>query len=238
MTASLSLAMISDTHGNYDPARCGEVDLFLHAGDLCRERGNEAEFCTAVNWIKQVKARHRIVVAGNHDTFLYEHPRQAEARLGAAGITYLRDALIEIDGIRIYGTPWTEELFGYSFELPEDELIRKWQQIPTDVDILITHIPPLSVLDRVKAGNHQGSASLARRLVDVKPLLHLFGHIHESYGCLQRENGWSVNAAIGMFPDERRLPFFARVVANNNKNRSIEPWTYKAFAEPEKQPVG
>ena len=223
MATTLSLAMISDTHGNYDADLCGEVDLFLPAGDLCRDRGNEMELRAAIAWISQVKARYRIVISGNHDTFLYERPRDAEAMLAEAGIIYLRDKSIEIEGIKIYGSPWTEARFGFSFELSKGELIEKWREIPPDVDILITHTPPLGVLDLATAQDHQGCEFLGQRLVEIKPRLHLFGHIHESYGCLLGANHWSVNAAIGLFPAEDRLPIFAKFYGDNGKSIMVRP---------------
>lgn len=64
--------------------------------------------------------------------------------------------------------------------LAGDLLAQRWAQIPEDTDILITHGPPLGFGDRVDSGEHVGCEDLLRRVQQVRPKLHLFGHIHES----------------------------------------------------------
>ena len=82
---------------------------------------------------------------------------------------YLEDSGIEIFGIKIYGSPWynfykyVQELAenisdillrqpthrGWAFNADRGETILKhWNKIPDDADVLITHGPPLgTVLD-------------------------------------------------------------------------------------------
>lgn len=59
--------------------------------------------------------------------------------------------------------------------------------IPADIDILITHTPPHAVggLDKIHDGTSVGCEELTRKLTDdreIRPMLHLFGHIHEARG--------------------------------------------------------
>ena len=213
----ITIGMISDTHGHYEPTLLGDLDLFLHAGDLCKNKGNEQEFIAAVDWISTVKAKHKIVIGGNHDCFLQKSRGQAERMLDDAGILYLQDRLVEINGLKIYGSPWTEARYDFSFELPEEGLVKKWGNIPLGVDILVTHSPPLGILDQIGPDDRQGSGSLLHRVFEVKPLLHLFGHIHEAYGYCKNDNCWFVNAAIGLYPAEERLPFVVRMDQVNDK---------------------
>ena len=56
--------------------------------------------------------------------------------------------------------------------------------IPTDVDILITHEPPMMILDK-SSGRHWGNLPLRNRVIEIRPQYHLFGHAHESYGIVQ-----------------------------------------------------
>lgn len=77
--------------------------------------------------------------------------------------------------------------------------------IPPDVDILITHTPPLDTLDVARCGYSVGCPDLKARLPDLTQCrLHVFGHIHEDhgatvmkrrYGCKEAEFV-SVNAAM------------------------------------------
>ena len=54
----------------------------------------------------------------------------------------------------------------------------------TDVDILITHEPPMMILDK-SSGRHWGNLPLRNRVMEIRPQYHLFGHAHESYGIVQ-----------------------------------------------------
>lgn len=81
--------------------------------------------------------------------------------------------------------------------------------IPADIDLLITHTPPqtLGRLDAIHDGTPVGCEELTRRLTApraephaLRPLLHVFGHIHEARGVhlLQQEEDETVlvNAAL------------------------------------------
>lgn len=75
----------------------------------------------------------------------------------------------------------------------------KLLKIPHDIDILITHGPAHGILDKAKRYNsngywnpkdgkyeHVGNKSLYAWLKYVaRPKLHVFGHIHESYGKIE-----------------------------------------------------
>ncbi len=63
--------------------------------------------------------------------------------------------------------------------------------IPQDIDLLITHTPPYTLgnLDAIHDGTPVGCEELTRRLTApsssaeaIRPLLHVFGHIHEARG--------------------------------------------------------
>lgn len=52
-----------------------------------------------------------------------------------------------------------------------------------NVDIMLTHGPPLGILDRVHYGNQNaGCKNLLKAAARARPRLHVFGHIHEGYG--------------------------------------------------------
>ena len=126
----------------------------------------------------------------------------------AAGVTYLQDEshVIHLDPdndgdgrkIRLYGSPWTG-LYGKpgkAFQVPRDQLAAKWEKIPPGVDILITHMPPLGVLDVNAGGIKAGCPHLYSTVINkVKPKIHVFGHIHESYGHKIEQNILFINAA-------------------------------------------
>lgn len=73
----------------------------------------------------------------------------------------------------------------WAFNLPRGEaLASKWGQIPAGVQILITHGPPAGIGDWSGNGEpeREGCADLLAAVGRVRPLLHLFGHIHQDGG--------------------------------------------------------
>ncbi|CAJ0939806.1 unnamed protein product, partial [Mesorhabditis belari] len=84
----------------------------------------------------------------------------------------------------------------YAFYLSPDERKPKWAQIPADVDILITHGPPLGYLDARAKDQHYGDDEQLLEAVEQRdPKFHVFGHIHECYGAMTNGRTIFVNAA-------------------------------------------
>ncbi|MCL4142830.1 UNVERIFIED_CONTAM: hypothetical protein GTU68_047604 [Idotea baltica] len=98
--------------------------------------------------------------------------------------TYIQDEAISICGIKIYGTPWQPEFCNWAFNLPRgQECLDKWDKIPDDTDILVTHTPPVGHGDLCCMGVRAGCVELLSTVQQrVKPKYHVFGHIHEGYG--------------------------------------------------------
>lgn len=58
--------------------------------------------------------------------------------------------------------------------------LSKWDVIPDDTDILVTHTPPLGHGDLCCTGVRAGCVELLSTVQKrVKPKYHVFGHIHE-----------------------------------------------------------
>lgn len=51
------------------------------------------------------------------------------------------------------------------------------EDIPKDIDILVTHYPPYGILDE-----GMGSVEILNFVLHSKPKYHLFGHIHSTAG--------------------------------------------------------
>jgi len=76
--------------------------------------------------------------------------------------------------------------------------MEKWEKIPVDdkkLHVLITHGPPLKHGDRVISGKNVGCADLSTVISKVKPIVHLFGHIHEGYGVTKDESTLYINGS-------------------------------------------
>ena len=108
---------------------------------------------------------------------------------------YLENESVEIEGIRIYGSPCSIHHGASAFAYKADEAKDVWDQIP-EVDILITHSPPYGYLDiGKKQGVHCGCPVLREKVDKIKPKIHVFGHIHESFVTHQTKQTLFVNAA-------------------------------------------
>lgn len=182
---------IADTHLGHYNAVLPDGDILLVAGDFTEQR--QSEIVDFNNWLGIQQYNHIIVIAGNHDLPVENDPQ--EARNILANAVYLQDEGIEVMGLKIYGTPWSPD-GGWSFQLEDRRLLEKWQKIPVDTDILLTHCPPHGILDRNAAGIHCGCPVLAETLKSIRPKLHVFGHIHEEYGILQKDGTLYVNASL------------------------------------------
>ncbi|MDF1816105.1 MAG: hypothetical protein P1V20_28145, partial [Verrucomicrobiales bacterium] len=98
---------------------------------------------------------------------------------------------------KIWGSPWQPEFHDWSFNLPRGSaLAEKWALIPEDTDILITHSPPRGILDLCSHGGREGCDDLLKRVVELRPALHLFGHIHEAHGKEFHNETNYINASI------------------------------------------
>ena len=106
------------------------------------------------------------------------------------GTHYLEDSSVCIDGINIWGSPYSPS-FGSGWGFNEErgyDINQHWAGIPMDTDIVITHTPIYGYNDRTLNTNQNvGCADLYHRLHEVKPHLHFCGHIHEGYGWKQIE---------------------------------------------------
>ena len=60
---------------------------------------------------------------------------------------------------------------------------------------LITHGPPLGILDYTPYGGNVGCERLIYKVLEVQPLIHVFGHVHSSYGHKYNETTDFINAS-------------------------------------------
>jgi Icc-related predicted phosphoesterase len=177
----MKIVCISDTHTLHKNMKIPDGDLLIHAGDVS-SRGKLEEIIQFNDWLGTLPHRHKVMIAGNHDFYFESNPPHAKSLITNA--VYLNDSGIEIEGIKIWGSPVQPWFYDWAFNRQRGEDIRKhWELIPTDTDILITHGPPYGILDETARGELVGCADLLEVIQQrVKPRLHIFGHIHEGYG--------------------------------------------------------
>jgi len=180
------ICFISDTHCQHRQISINTkgVDVLCHTGDACL-RGNAAEYMDFVDWFSNIDVKNKIYIPGNHDFICQNNTRESKVYAEEHGITFLLDAEKVVDGVKFYGSPWQPYFYNWAFNFKKDnsDAIEKWNEIPQDTDVLLTHGPPKDILDVNDRGDRCGCSYLYRRIYDLKDLkAHAFGHIHEGYG--------------------------------------------------------
>jgi len=190
----MRVVCISDTHSLHQDLEIPEGDLLVHAGDLT-SRGSLDEVKQFAQWFSSLPHRHKVVIAGNHD-FCFEHDaEQAENLL--KDCHYLRDSGVKIEGLWVWGSPWQPWFHSWAFNLERGDPLRQvWAMIPQHTDILVTHGPPAGHCDLIASGLRVGCEDLLARVRQVRPRLHIFGHIHEAYGVIEDDYTTFLNASI------------------------------------------
>lgn len=202
----MKIVFISDTHNQHDQVQVPDGDILIHAGDATM-LGRMNEVAGFGVWFRSLPHKHKIFVAGNHDWMFAKNRMMALQILnnGLIGgerkpeVIYLEDSAVEIEGLKIYGSPWQPTFFDWAFNLDRGAAIKhKWDLIPEGLDILITHGPPMNILDQIAAhlgSEHLGCEELMAAVERVKPKIHVFGHIHGGYGEAKYVNTHFINAA-------------------------------------------
>ena len=201
------ITVISDTHGKHNEITqdLPGGDLLLHAGDIS-SMGYQHEVQQFCKWFNNVENYdHKIFIAGNHDWgFQNNVEKIMEIVNSYKTVTYIQDETISVGDdkkmVNVYGSPWQPEFYNWAFNLPKNgvELAAKWDAIPDNTDILITHGPAFGVLDTVagKMWDNLGCQLLTDKIKTIKPKIHLCGHIHSGYGYFFDGDTHFLNASV------------------------------------------
>ena len=194
---------ISDTHNLHNEIRMPEhesVDMVLCSGDISG-RGSIGEIRDFLFWYNSLPIKHKVFCAGNHD-FGFEdkwtRTKVDEVLASYTDIHYLEDSGVTIDGIKIWGSPQTPWFHNWAFNKQRGEEIKKyWDMIPFDTDILLTHGPAFGYGDDTADGKAVGCVDLWNTLLDIRPKIHIFGHIHEAAGMYTYDKWYTgINASV------------------------------------------
>ena len=179
---------ISDTHTYHELLQIPEgIDMVIHSGDCSNPRdpyNNEPEVRRFIDWFGDLPIKHKIYVAGNHDTSI-EKGLVTDDDFDQKHIHYLENETIEIEGIKIFGSPYTPQFGQWAFMKARHKLDRIWQiAIEDDTNIIVVHGPPRGMLDlsydRDGRMEYCGDKSLMNKVKELEPKLMLFGHIHNT----------------------------------------------------------
>ena len=204
----MKVICMSDSHLRHSERFCNGIpnrikfpaipdgDILIHSGDFC-VMGDVEETKIAMEWFGSLPHKHKVMIAGNHDRLFERNPVLARSMV-PKDVIYLEDSLATIEGIRIYGSPWTPKFMDWSFTKERGSMWEIWSKMPDNIDILVTHGPPSGNLGGFLK-NEQidvGDEELLERILQVKPRFHVCGHVHEGTGYHERYGIHFFNAAI------------------------------------------
>lgn len=189
----ISLVIVSDTHNRHDRIFIPDGDIFIHCGDFTNRQNWYCEDDDVIpqeminfnEWLGKLPHRNKLVIGGNHELgFFHRSPEEIQSKL-LTNAFYVNDQLIDVEGMSIYGCPWKN--------FPHDR--SQWSSIPSNIDLLITHIPAWSILDltfrpqrnsnkiQEELYQHCGSKRLYEEIQKrIHPRIHCFGHVHDACG--------------------------------------------------------
>lgn len=209
---SISLTSVSDTHGLrpedlFFDHETAKGDILIVCGDITQSGTLGETFSFCKDWAEFAKNFKRtFMIPGNHDTcFACEDPVRYEhtisqMKLLMPNLEVFLGGRTTHQGITFGFMPWVLPFGPFKFMCNEDRIGLKLKRLGP-VDVLVTHGPSFGTLDRVMSGFHVGSDEQRLYVKRHTPLIHAFGHIHESSGVVQVGDTWCINSGCANFPD-------------------------------------
>lgn len=190
---SVEIAILGDTHELHREVIVPPATILIHTGDFTMFSRSAEAIADFNIWLGELPHRHKLVILGNHEVTWQRDPsmrrRITNARL-------LLNEKVSIEGLRIWGaapTPLYGIPFGHSALRQQRQFCR---DIPDDIDVLVTHGPPLGILDASDGSQHGGHPDLLKAVRRITPRIHAFGHIHPAYGIHESGETTFVNASL------------------------------------------
>lgn len=181
----MKILHISDTHGYHRQITIPpDVDMIIHTGDASNQRDpyqNEWEMKDFLMWYEKLDIKYKIYIPGNHDTSI-EKGLIKKIDFLSRFIHLLNNEWIDIEGIKIFGSPYTPTFGDWAFMKDRSKISRIWEKIPEGMDIICVHGPCKGILDLSYNRQNQlefcGDSALGKRIKVLQPKLFLSGHIH------------------------------------------------------------
>lgn len=161
----LNIFAFSDTHGRHGELQVPEnIDIVICAGDAVEDDLVGGEYDDFIEWFAALPSKWKIFVPGNHElSFDSGQADDIIREMTDRGIIVLEDAVEECDGAVIASISGNSSI--------------SEENIPEDIDIIVTHYPPFGILDE-----NMGSVNILGFVLKANPKYHLFGHIHSTAG--------------------------------------------------------
>lgn len=196
---TIKIVSISDTHLSF-PEKVPKGDVLIHCGDFLKFNSTIQHLEEFNNWLGMQDFKEKVVICGNHEVLMknWTKDQMREKLSNATHFLHGETCTLEC-GLTIFGSPITHargfiyfaNAFSFSPQVLEDE----FSKIPENVDIVVTHVPPLGILDFTHARTRVGSSALLKNLLRARPKVHFCGHNHDEPGAVMLEDILIVNTA-------------------------------------------
>jgi Icc-related predicted phosphoesterase len=179
---------IGDTHGYHELLKVPEnIDTVIHSGDFSNHKDvykNEPEAIDFLNWYASLPIKNKVLIAGNHDALAFYRRKEFKDLCKEYSIDYLENESVVIDGIKIWGSPYTPQFGTWHFMKNRSKLGKVWQSMPEDARVIVVHGPPKGIMDLSYDRFHNvemcGCSALKKIILQIQPDLFLSGHIHNN----------------------------------------------------------
>jgi Icc-related predicted phosphoesterase len=201
----MKVAIISDLHGHLpiypSPYWEGieECELLLICGDIlplhCQSKMIESRLWLIDEfkpWAASLPVEQVFFIAGNHDFWFERNDLTAHQIFSSHDkVRYLKNEYVDYISTqdakvyRIFGTPYCHIFGNWAFMRDEETLAKKFNQIPGNVDILLSHDAPYGTSDICFEGfsaskGHIGCPELRDAIIASKPKYNFHGHLHST----------------------------------------------------------
>ncbi|CAL5981873.1 Metallophosphoesterase [Hexamita inflata] len=215
----INITFISDTHEQHKLVSNDLVpgDIIVHTGDFSNEESGSQNMKPVkqfLDWFSKLPYQHKIFIGGNHDVALQNTTKFTKLLKNYPNITYLNQASTQISlktqNLKFYGVPFVTRPQGM-FYLNQQEQEKALQQIE-QCDILLSHNMPY---------RHD---LFEKRVDELKPRIHAFGHMHGDSGICQRHETLYINAAMVGHPGHiyKYKPIQVSITKEDVKVNNIE----------------
>ena len=154
-------------------------------------------------WAADLPVEKILFIGGNHDFFCERLKKDMFHWFSKHDkVTYLHNTGIDYISTQdtkvysIFGSPYCHQFGSWAFMRDEETLVKKFNEIPESLDILITHdAPKLGTIgtilqpNKFNTGIDAGGEELAEAILKKKPRYVFSGHIHSGNHNLETIEG-------------------------------------------------
>lgn len=189
----MKIIAASDLHG-YLP-RLPECDLVLLCGDIVNLYYQRSVSLGKLwfledfrRWAESLNCNKILWIPGNHDICVEKDEQfYYDTFTKDNKITFLSHDYYEYEGLKLFGTPYCKIFYNWAYNLDDDTLTEKFDEIPENLDILFTHDAPFGVTDIClekttwNTCENLGNKPLRECVLKKNPKYLLHGHLHSSF---------------------------------------------------------